>query len=50
MQAWSWQKQRVAELCSADTQDARDTVFLLQVCAGPQQLVQQKQEQQLLQL
>jgi hypothetical protein len=33
--AWSWQKQRAAELSSADsTQDTRDTVFLLQVCGG----------------
>jgi hypothetical protein len=30
LQAWSWQKQRVAELCATDTQDRRDTVFLLQ--------------------
>ncbi|WIA14326.1 hypothetical protein OEZ85_002856 [Tetradesmus obliquus] len=29
-QAWAWQKQRVAELCTAATADRRDTVFLLQ--------------------
>lgn len=31
LQAWSWQRQRVAELCAADCKDRRDTVFLLQV-------------------
>jgi hypothetical protein len=33
LQAWSWQKQRVAELCSPSSRDRQDTVFLLQVCA-----------------